>query len=97
MLRAAKNRANKENIPFNLDVSDITIPDRCPILNIKLVQNSGKPGGKGDSPSLDKIDPTLGYVKGNVQVISHLANMMKSSATKEQLKLFADWVQKTYD
>ena len=96
ILRAAKNRARKENIPFNLDLTDIILPELCPILQIPLQLNSGKSGGRYNSPSLDKIKPELGYIKGNIQVISHLANMMKSNATKEQLILFSKWIQKTY-
>jgi len=53
----------------------------------------GKHGGKNDSPTLDRIDPNKGYVKGNIQVLSHLANMMKSNATAEELHLFADWIK----
>jgi len=97
ILRAAQNRAQKQNLNFNLDITDINIPEYCPILNIKLKLNSGKPGGSFDSPSLDKINPSLGYIKGNVQIISHQANMMKSNATKEQLILFSKWIQKSYE
>jgi hypothetical protein len=46
------------------------------------------------SPSLDKIDPEKGYVKGNVMWMSQLANAMKNNATKEELKQFANWVLK---
>ena len=38
---------------------------------------------------MDKIIPELGYVKGNVRIISTLANTMKSNATKDQLLTFA--------
>jgi hypothetical protein len=38
--------------------------------------------------SLDKIDPSKGYVIGNLQVISKKANAMKSNATIEELRLF---------
>lgn len=41
------------------------------------------------SPSLDRIDPTKGYVKGNVQIISLLGNQMKSCATEKELRTFA--------
>lgn len=92
MLMRAKNRARFKNIEFNLTIEDINIPEYCPILNIKLSNNKGKSGGKKDSPALDKIDCTKGYIKGNVRVISNLANMMKSHATNEELITFANWI-----
>jgi predicted nucleic acid-binding Zn-ribbon protein len=96
MLRRAKNRAKVRNVEFDLSLEDITVPTHCPILGIELVMHRGRSGGQPNSPALDRVDNNKGYVKGNVMVISHLANMMKSSATKEQLKLFAKWVFQTY-
>ena len=96
ILSAARNRARTRKIPFNLTKEDIHIPKLCPILGIPLTRSFGKHGGDFSSASLDRIDPALGYVKGNVQVVSLLANNMKSSASKDQLLLFAKWVQETY-
>jgi hypothetical protein len=90
---AAKQRAKKKNISFNIDRSDIVIPEFCPILGIKLLPKTGQGFGPGpSSPSVDRIIPELGYVKKNIRVISSLANCMKSSATNEQLRIFAKWV-----
>jgi hypothetical protein len=87
ILERAKRRSKKYNLPFNIDISDIIIPEFCPVLEIKLERNYG--GSANDnSPSLDKIIPYLGYVKGNIRVISHKANTMKNNATEEELKLF---------
>ena len=86
----AKKRARDKGMEFSITREDITIPDRCPILGLKLSRNKHKVGPT--SISLDRLDSTKGYIKGNVQIISFLANTMKSSATPEQLLTFANWV-----
>lgn len=85
----ARIRAREKKVPFNLKFTDITIPDVCPYLGIPLEKATGSTTAQPNSPSIDRIVPALGYVKGNVEVISHLANAMKSNATKEQLVAFA--------
>lgn len=97
VLNRAKTRSKMKNIHFNLDISDIIIPEYCPILGIKLEVHKGSSGGKKNSPALDRIDNTKGYVRGNVMIISHLANMMKSSANREELIKFANWVYNEFD
>lgn len=90
MLRHAKNRANDKNLPFNITLEDLVIPERCPILDTPLLwQDSHKWTNPENVPSLDKIVPEKGYVKGNICVISMKANTMKQDATKEQLLTFA--------
>ena len=82
MLQWAKIRAIAKGWEFNLTLDDIIIPEVCPILETKLTRGDHK---RWESPentiSLDRIDPTKGYVKGNVRVISTLANTMKNNAT----------------
>jgi hypothetical protein len=86
----AQRRAKNEGLPFNIDVEDIVIPAHCPVFpHIALVANAG--GKRESSPSLDKIVPSLGYVKGNVQVISMKANRMKSDGTLEELVQLGKW------
>lgn len=96
MLRRAKQRATERGHEFDLELIDVAIPEVCPVLGIPLKCHSGRSGGSKESPALDRVDNSKGYVKGNVMVISHLANMMKSSATEEQLVKFAEWVLATY-
>ena len=91
MLNRAKARAKAQGVPFDLSVEDIDIPERCPALGIELQYNNGQQGGSDNSPSLDKIDPSKGYVKGNVIVVSGLANRIKTNATLDQIKQVYDF------
>lgn len=89
LVQSARNRAKKYNLPFDITHEDVVIPEFCPYLGIKLV-----PFSEWSSPSLDKIIPELGYVKGNIQVISTKANTMKNNATQDELVRFAESVLK---
>lgn len=87
IITAVRSRAKRDGIPFNITEEDFDIPEYCPILGLKLKEASIGSIGR-NSPSLDKILPELGYVKGNVRVISNMANSMKQDATPEELILF---------
>lgn len=87
MFMNAKARGRQYGIEFNLEVSDLKIPEFCPILGVKL--ELGWKDNYPFAPSIDRIDSTKGYVKGNVAVVSLLANRMKSNATVEQCLAFA--------
>lgn len=78
MLSRAKSRAKKKGLKFNLHIEDIRIPDVCPITLRPFYFRACK--AHPDSPSLDRINPKRGYVRGNVQVISWRANMLKSNS-----------------
>ena len=95
MIRIIKNRANKKGIEFTITEEDIFIPEYCPILGVKLDHSYGK-GLHNNCISLDRIDPTKGYIKGNVWVISDLANRMKNNASKEELVIFANSILKLF-
>jgi hypothetical protein len=92
LLKAARRRARQRGRPFSLVLTDIVIPDNCPILGIPLQQAEGTP--TEFSPSLDEIVVGRGYVPGNIQVISRKANTMKSNATPAELLLFSEWIRK---
>ena len=90
ILYSAKHRAMIKDLAFDLVLEDIIIPETCPVLGIPLELYHDTQ--MRSSPSLDRINPRLGYTKGNIQVISWLANTMKQDADKEQLLEFAKWV-----
>ncbi len=84
ILKYAKKRAKKFNRDFTIDIDDIIVPENCPILNIPLIHGVGK--STDNSPSLDRINSDLGYIKENIRVISMKANRMKQDCTIEELK-----------
>lgn len=93
MLANAKHRSKRDGLPFNITEEDITIPDTCPVLNIPLKKSIGKQGGDDNSPTLDRVVGDLGYVKGNVLVISLRANKLKSDGNAWELKKVAEYAE----
>ena len=93
LLHSCKNRAIQKNMEFNITIEDIVIPEICPILKQPLIY--GTKAEYNFSPSVDRIDNSKGYIKGNIQIISKKANMMKNSGTVEELILFAEWINNT--
>lgn len=97
LLYLARARAVKFDHQFDIGERDIQalIPadGRCPALGIPF--SSGTRTQRDASPSLDRIDPDAGYVRGNVAVISMRANRIKSNATPDELEAVARWVRAT--
>ena len=100
IMQAAKNRAKKSGVPFDIDeeyLEDIWT-GHCPVFQTKLrlpgkgtkQQVNGKHG-----PSLDRIRPDRGYVRGNVIWISQAANLIKSNATSSDILTVGRWLEQT--
>jgi hypothetical protein len=91
MVFKARQRAKQLGVPCTIKRSDIVIPEMCPVLGVRLVKGRGGPCDS--SPSLDRIIPSLGYVPGNVRVISQRANRIKNDATSLELRLVASYIE----
>jgi hypothetical protein len=91
LLRKAKERSKDLGLPFVIVESDIVIPEFCPILGIPL--KIGERKRHDGSPTLDRIIPELGYVPGNIAVISWKANMIKSVGTADEHEKIAAWIR----
>lgn len=85
---SAKRRAKAKNIPFELEKDDIPdFPEICPVALIEIKQKREKGNGPWDhSPTLDRVVPELGYVKNNIQVLSHKGNRWKCDMTIEDVE-----------
>lgn len=89
LLSAARARAKKFGLEFTITPTDIIIPEKCPILDIELKVQDGRQAP--NSPSLDRIDNSKGYIPGNVVVISWRANSLKNDASLEELRKIVDF------
>ena len=98
-LRRVKERSKKINVEFNLTkeyLESIYPTDgMCPLLNIAL--NWHSPPRHDSTPSLDRIDNSKGYIKGNVQWVSWRANRCKNDATPDELLMLAQNYKKIYN
>ena len=90
--------AKKKNIPYDeAAFYSLIVPKKCPVigLEIDLEGKNTKIGGGDDSPSFDKMVPTKGYVKGNIQIISFAANRMLNNLGEhpERISPFINYLQ----
>lgn len=84
-----KQSAKKRDIEFSVDtdyIMSLGTPSHCPYLGIKLGYDNNEL--KDNSPSINRIDPSKGYVTGNLEIVSNKANTMLLTATSEELKTF---------
>jgi hypothetical protein len=89
-----RTRAISKGIPFDLSVEYLAsiTPDVCPVFGTPFnFINNGKIAP--DSPSVDRLRPELGYVEGNVCVVSMKANNIKSAYTAADVARVAEWMR----
>lgn len=88
LIFSTRSSAKKKGLEHTIDVDDLILTEICPYTKIRIDYTAGN-GKTMLKPSVDRIDPSKGYIKGNVEVISSLANTMKSKADIEMLQNFA--------
>ncbi len=97
LLSRTKRKAKIKGLDHNLELVDIIIPKTCPVLGVPLTpRDPGLEKGKvwNNTPSVDRIDNSRGYVKGNIIIVSWRANNLKSDANPEELRKLADFYSK---
>lgn len=93
----AKGSAKKHGLPFDIDAQYISklMADQkyaCFLTGAKF-RYLGKIDPFG--PSLDRIVPSNGYVRGNVRVVCHMANIAMSNWGEMNLNIFFNcWANK---
>jgi hypothetical protein len=97
MYKGALERAKREKCPFDINLEYLKSIKTffCPVFGMPLswgALGEGNKKSRDTAPSLDKIKPEYGYVKGNVCIISNLANKIKQNVGCEELYKVADWL-----
>jgi hypothetical protein len=89
-----KRSAKEKGIPFTIKFEQIEQPTHCPILGIELNYKwSGKNRRDSAKASIDKVDPSKGYILGNVFVISWRANKLKSDMSLQELENILKYIK----
>lgn len=93
-LTVTKSYCLKNNVPYNITVDDLyPLPLTCPVLGIPLNWTLEGKGSPNDCPSIDRLEPAKGYVKGNVRIISQKANRLKSNASMSELEAILNYMK----
>ena len=89
-----RKRANsiKNGYSWNINFGDINWSLTCPILNLEL--DYFAEFRQENSVSFDRIDSNLGYIPGNVQIVSWRANRIKNDGTAEEHCQIAEYLDK---
>lgn len=87
----AKTRAKREGVPFSLELTELVVPEKCPVLGLLLHHGVGE--ATDNSPSIDRVIPSLGYTPSNTRIISFKANTIKSHGTAQEHRAIADYIE----
>jgi hypothetical protein len=91
LIKLARRRAKERGLEFNLTPEDVVIPELCPVLGIPLLVGPCESTWVDGTATLDRIDNSKGYIKGNVLVVSWRANRIKGDASVEELVKLAEF------
>lgn len=92
LVSSAKFRAKRDGIRFTIKASDVVMPTHCPIFGTKIETQAGS--SRMAAPSLDRLVPKLGYIPGNVSIISWRANTIKNDGSAEEHEAIAQYIRK---
>jgi hypothetical protein len=93
-----RQKCKSKNLPFTINFNDLERPEYCPVFGTKLNYGcstgiDGKQTRDPNKASIDKLIPELGYIPGNVFIISLRANKLKSNMTMEELKKILKYME----
>ena len=92
-LTQLRKNAKRRGLEFSITKADLEpLPEFCPVLGMRLNYFGGENGPIPDAASVDRHDSRIGYIPGNVTVMSARANMLKSNASAEELQMLTEYM-----
>ena len=87
LMYTARERAKKKDLPFDLTAEwgEATWTGRCALTDLPFLIGQRGSGPKPRSPSIDRIEPALGYVRSNCRFILHAVNALKQDGTDQEM------------
>ena len=85
--------ANDRGIEFNLSltsVKNLLSAKKCFYSGVKLNDNVGSPHQR----TVDRIDNSKGYIKGNVSACCHSINIKKNNLTIKEIEMIYNGVRR---
>ncbi len=96
-MNCARQRSEAAGVPFDKGAYSRaweSRPTHCPILGLELLIGRAPRPRPDNTPEMDRLVPELGYVSGNIQIVSARANWVKNNGTAEEHRKIADWMEK---
>lgn len=92
---AIKQRAARKGIPYDIDADYLMsiYTGVCPVFNVPFERRDERTSNAPFAPTVDRIVPSAGYVRGNIIIISRRANNIKSDATPEEMRKVAQYYE----
>lgn len=84
ILKGTSSRVKDRGINFDLVIDDIVIPEVCPVFKTPL--KFSETTRQATTPSIDRIDNSVGYTRKNISIISWRANRLKNNLTIEEVR-----------
>lgn len=94
-----KHARQKQGIEWEItseDLADLWEQQggRCAISNLIMTHHRDGSGNKAFNASIDRINPEVGYLKQNVQLVCYTVNILKHNLSPDE---FFFWIKSIYE
>lgn len=86
------NHSSKRGKEYNIDIQYLLdiYENQKGLCNISGVKMTNDYGSKSTNISIDRINSDLGYVKGNIQLVCYIVNIMKNKFSINDFLMFCE-------